>query len=57
MVHEQELLSCSFCGKPQKEVRKLIAGAGKLDDGRTLCICDECVAMCVEIVDEDLSRK
>ena len=38
-------LSCSFCGKPQKEVRKLIAGP-------TVYICDECIRLCDEIIGE-----
>jgi ATP-dependent Clp protease ATP-binding subunit ClpX len=36
---------CSFCGKDKKDVQKLIAGP-------RVCICDECVAICVEILDE-----
>ena len=36
---------CSFCGKSQDEVRKLIAGSN-------VCICDECVDLCVEILKE-----
>ena len=39
-------LLCSFCGKPQHQVRKLIAGPG-------VYICDECVELCNEIVDEE----
>ncbi|MCE5203159.1 MAG: ATP-dependent Clp protease ATP-binding subunit ClpX [Actinomycetia bacterium] len=39
-------LKCSFCGKPQHQVRKLIAGPG-------VYICDECIDLCVDIVDED----
>ncbi len=41
-----EHLICSFCGKPQHQVRKLIAGPG-------VYICDECVDLCNDIVDED----
>jgi hypothetical protein len=37
--------SCSFCGKRQHQVRKLVAGPG-------VWICDQCVALCVEIVAE-----
>ncbi len=44
--HGEEHLHCSFCGKPQHQVRKLIAGPG-------VYICDECVELCNEIVDED----
>ncbi|WP_298616402.1 ATP-dependent protease ATP-binding subunit ClpX [uncultured Thermosynechococcus sp.] len=41
-------LKCSFCGKSQEQVRKLIAGPG-------VYICDECVELCNEILDEELS--
>ncbi|MDR2896629.1 MAG: ATP-dependent Clp protease ATP-binding subunit ClpX [Propionibacteriaceae bacterium] len=43
-----ELLKCSFCGKSQKQVRKLLAGPG-------VYICDECIDLCNEIIDEELS--
>ncbi len=43
-----ELLKCSFCGHSQKQVRKLIAGPG-------VYICDECVVLCTEILDDELS--
>ncbi|MDY0340791.1 MAG: ATP-dependent Clp protease ATP-binding subunit ClpX [Coriobacteriia bacterium] len=39
-------LECSFCGKPQHQVRKLVAGPG-------VYICDECIELCAEIVDEE----
>ena len=42
-----DLLKCSFCGKSQKQVKKLIAGPG-------VYICDECIELCNEIVDEEL---
>ena len=45
-----KLLYCSFCGKSQHEVRKLIAGP----DGSY--ICDECVEICSEIIEEEVSR-
>jgi ATP-dependent Clp protease ATP-binding subunit ClpX len=38
--------SCSFCGKPKSQVKKLIAGPG-------VYICDECVTLCSEIVAEE----
>ena len=38
-------LHCSFCGKPQSEVRRLVAGPG-------VYICDECIQMCSELIDE-----
>ncbi len=43
-----ELLKCSFCGKTQKQVRKLIAGPG-------VYICDDCISLCNEIIAEELS--
>jgi ATP-dependent Clp protease ATP-binding subunit ClpX len=43
-----ELLRCSFCGKSQKQVKKLIAGPG-------VYICDECIDLCNEIIEEDLT--
>jgi ATP-dependent Clp protease ATP-binding subunit ClpX len=44
-----DLLKCSFCGKSQKQVKKLIAGPG-------VYICDECIELCNEIIDEELSE-
>ncbi|WP_029088810.1 ATP-dependent Clp protease ATP-binding subunit ClpX [Brevibacterium album] len=44
-----ELLKCNFCGKSQKQVRKLIAGPG-------VYICDECIGLCNEIIEEELSQ-
>ncbi|CAN5911286.1 ATP-dependent Clp protease ATP-binding subunit ClpX [soil metagenome] len=44
-----ELLKCSFCGKSQKQVKKLIAGPG-------VYICDECIDLCNEIIEEELSE-
>jgi len=43
-----ELLKCSFCGKSQKQVKKLIAGPG-------VYICDECIELCNEIIEEELT--
>jgi ATP-dependent Clp protease ATP-binding subunit ClpX len=45
-----DLLKCSFCGHSQKQVKKLIAGPG-------VYICDECVLLCTEILDDDLSTR
>ncbi|WP_316042176.1 ClpX C4-type zinc finger protein, partial [Nocardiopsis sp. CNR-923] len=42
-------LTCSFCGKDQRVVRRLIAGPGRI------CICDECVGLCDEIIEEELA--
>ena len=44
-----EILKCSFCGKSQKQVRKLIAGPG-------VYICDECIELCNEIIEEELGQ-
>src|SRR5947199_9050306 len=43
-----DLLKCSFCGKSQKQVKKLIAGPG-------VYICDECINLCNEIIEEELT--
>lgn len=43
-------MSCSFCAKPQEQVRKLVAGPG-------VCICDECIELCNEIVEEELTSE
>ena len=43
-----DLVKCSFCGKSQKQVKKLIAGPG-------VYICDECIDLCNEIIDEELT--
>ena len=40
---------CSFCGKSQKEVKKLIAGP-------TVYICDECIGLCNDIIAEEIER-
>jgi ATP-dependent Clp protease ATP-binding subunit ClpX len=44
-----DLLKCSFCGKSQKQVKKLIAGPG-------VYICDECIDLCNEILEEELAE-
>ena len=46
--YEQDIIRCSFCGKTQAQVRKLIAGP----DG--VYICDDCVDVCTEIIEEEL---
>jgi ATP-dependent Clp protease ATP-binding subunit ClpX len=43
--------SCSFCGKHQDQVKKLIAGGGSNHP----YICNECVSLCKDIMDEELS--
>lgn len=47
MADGADMLKCSFCAKSQKQVRKLIGGPG-------VYICDECVELCVEIIEEQL---
>ncbi|MCO1338419.1 ATP-dependent Clp protease ATP-binding subunit ClpX [Zhihengliuella halotolerans] len=47
MGESSELLKCNFCGKSQKQVRKLIAGPG-------VYICTECIELCNEIIEEEL---
>jgi ATP-dependent Clp protease ATP-binding subunit ClpX len=49
MGESGDLLKCSFCGKSQKQVKKLIAGPG-------VYICDECIDLCNEIIEEELSE-
>jgi len=48
--HHGDDLLCSFCGKSQEEVKKLIAGP-------SVYICDECIQLCNEIIDEEYSRE
>ena len=49
MAKNQEVIvKCSFCGKPQELVKKIIAGPGKV------YICDECVTLCQDIIEEEL---
>jgi ATP-dependent Clp protease ATP-binding subunit ClpX len=47
---EKGQLKCSFCGKMQDQVRKLVAGPG-------VYICDECIELCTEIVEEELGQE
>ena len=42
---ENKQLRCSFCGKPQSQVKRLVAGPG-------VYICDECVQICLDIINE-----
>ena len=46
---DNHALCCSFCGKTQKEVRKLIAGP-------TVYICDECIGLCNDIIAEEVHK-
>ncbi|ADO76775.1 ATP-dependent Clp protease ATP-binding subunit ClpX [Halanaerobium praevalens] len=48
--HEDGELKCSFCGKSQDQVKKLVAGPG-------VYICDECIELCNEIVEEELDEE
>src|SRR5438445_947298 len=48
--HSSGNLSCSFCGKSQKEVKKLIAGP-------TVYICDECIGLCNDIIAEEIEKE
>ncbi len=47
-MEKRETLCCSFCGKSQKEVKKLIAGP-------TVYICDECIGLCNDIIAEEIA--
>jgi len=47
---ESKILYCSFCGKSEHEVRKLIAGP-------SVCICDECVDLCNDIITEEMQEQ
>src|SRR5690606_41893439 len=47
---DNQSLCCSFCGKSQKEVKKLIAGP-------TVYICDECIGLCNDIIAEEIDRE
>src|SRR3712207_7755511 len=49
MRDPSDQLQCSFCGKSQRQVRKLIAGPG-------VYICDECIELCNEIIDRKSTR-
>ena len=43
---EKKQLKCSFCGKTQEQVKRLVAGPG-------VYICDECIELCSEIIEEE----
>jgi len=47
--NKDDFLKCSFCGKSQKQVKKLIAGPG-------VYVCNECIDLCNEIIDEELKE-
>lgn len=48
--NNNEVLHCSFCGKSQDEVKKLIAGRG-------VYICDECIEVCINIVADEMAEE
>ena len=50
MSSEDEMLHCSFCGKSQAEVKKLVAGRG-------VYICDECIEVCINIVSDEMAKE
>jgi len=57
---KREDLHCSFCGKLQTEVRKLIAGGGRQRGDRELplvCICNECIELCADICEESSPKE
>ena len=51
-VRPEDKIRCSFCGKSQEQVRKMIAGTGN-----NVFICDECIELCSEILEEELGPK
>ena len=50
-VRPEEKIRCSFCGKNQDQVRKMIAGTNGV------YICDECIELCSEILEEELGNE
>ena len=50
MTAKKSALHCSFCGKGQQEVKKLIAGP-------SVYICDECIQLCNDIIAEEVEKK
>ncbi len=51
-IRTDDTIRCSFCGRTQDQVRKMIAGAGN----NNVYICDECIELCSEILEEELDR-
>ena len=49
-IRTDDTIRCSFCGRTQDQVRKMIAGAGN----NNVYICDECIELCSEILEEEL---
>ena len=50
MSEEQKEIRCSFCGRSQKEVRRIIAGPGAY-------ICNECIEICKDLLDEERAEE
>lgn len=50
MSNKNKVLTCNFCGKGQEDVRKLVSGPG-------VYICDECIELCGEIIEEELGNE
>jgi len=50
ILGQWKVLRCSFCGKSEKDVRKLVAGPAAH-------ICEECVDLCIDLLGEELSKK
>lgn len=50
-IYKDKTIHCSFCGKRQDDVKKLVAG------GQGVFICNECVVLCNEIMEEEISTK
>ena len=52
-IRPEDTIRCSFCGRTQDQVRKMIAGAGN----NNVFICDECIELCSEILEEELDEQ
>ncbi len=52
-IRTDDTIRCSFCGRTQDQVRKMIAGAGN----NNVFICDECIELCSEILEEELEGR
>ena len=52
-MRPDDTIRCSFCGRTQDQVRKMIAGTG----GSNVYICDECIELCSEILEEELAGR
>ena len=52
-MRPDDTIRCSFCGRTQDQVRKMIAGAGN----NNVYICDECIELCSEILEEELEGR